>query len=90
MSGADLDAEPETELLQRQWFAALTATRRLETECRQLLNALRHADQAWRRACSELAEFESLADALEEQMTCQDPGPPQRLESIPQQEIFAA
>jgi hypothetical protein len=72
MMGADLDAEPEAELVQRRWFAAMLATRRLETECRQLLNALRQADQAWRRACTELAEFETLTDALEEQLSGPD------------------
>lgn len=36
------------------------------------LNALRHADEAWRRACSQLAEFENLTDALEEQMDRRD------------------
>jgi hypothetical protein len=75
--GADLDAEPENELLQRRWFAALTATRRLEAECRQLLQALRHADDAWRRACRELAQYEALADALENQLTCEDGMPAQ-------------
>jgi hypothetical protein len=73
--GADLDAEPENELLQRRWFAALTATRRLEAECRQMLIALRYADEAWRRACTELAEYEALADALEKQLTCEDETP---------------
>jgi hypothetical protein len=51
------------------------STRRLETECRQLLNALHHADQAWRRACNELAEFETLTDALEEQLAFRDESP---------------
>jgi hypothetical protein len=73
--GADLDAEPENELPQRRWFAALTATRRLEAECRQLLNALCYADEAWRRACRELAEYEALTDALEQQLTCRHETP---------------
>jgi hypothetical protein len=71
----DLDAEPEAELRQRRWFAALTATRRLEAECIQLLNALRHADEAWRRACTELAEFETLTEVLEAQLHDPDQAP---------------
>jgi hypothetical protein len=83
-------AEPEAELAQRRWFAALMATRRLETECRRLLNALRDADQAWRLACSELAEFEALADALEEQLARQDYEPGRPLEPICLRAISAA
>ena len=80
--GADLDAEPENELLQRRWFAALTATRRIEAECRQLLLALRYADETWRRACRELAEYEALAEALEKQLTCEDRSRAQAREPI--------
>jgi hypothetical protein len=75
-----LDGEPDAELLQRRWFAALRATRRLEAECRQLLNALRYADEAWRRACGELEAFEALSDALEEQLTRLDEAPARRRE----------
>jgi len=71
----DLDAEPEAELLQRRWFAALTATRRLEAECFQLLKALHCADQAWRHARTQLAEFEALTEALEEQLHNPDEAP---------------
>jgi len=73
-----LDGEPDAELLQRRWFAALRATQRLEAECRQLLNALWHADEAWRRACGELEAFEALSDALEEQLACMDEAPLRR------------
>lgn len=68
-------SDHDNELLQRRWFAALMATRRLEGECRQLLNALRQADAAWRRACSELAAFEALTEALEEQVSVKDEVP---------------
>jgi hypothetical protein len=90
MVGAGLDDEPEAELLQRRWFAALLATRRLETECRQLLSALRHADQAWRRACTELVAFEALTDALEEQLTCRDESPVRPPELVSFQAVSAA
>jgi hypothetical protein len=62
----------DAEQLQRRWFAALLATRRVEAECLQLLDTLRGADEAWRRACTELAALETLRDALEEQLTGQD------------------
>ncbi len=88
--GTDLDSEPEAELSQRRWFAALMATRRLETECRQLLNALRAADQAWRLACFELAEFEALAAALEERLARQEDESVRPLEPICLRTISAA
>ena len=85
-----LDEQPDAELLQRRWFAALRARRRLETECRQLLNALRHADEAWRRACGELEAFEALTDALEEQLTCVDEAPPVRRPARPRLAVVSA
>jgi hypothetical protein len=63
-SGADTSAE----LLERRWFALLSAIRGLQGECEILLEASKLADAGWRRACVQLAEFEALRDALEEQM----------------------
>jgi hypothetical protein len=84
-------SDHDNEVLQRRWFAALTATRRLEGECRQLLNALRYADAAWRRACGELAVFEALTEALEEQMTYRDDEAPVRsCETLTLAEVSAA
>jgi hypothetical protein len=88
--GADLDAEPEDEFLQRRWFAALSATRRLKTECRERLNALRHAEQAWRHASWQLAQFEHLTETLEQQLTCRNEAPGRRLEPLQQPEVSAA
>jgi hypothetical protein len=57
------------ELIERRWFAVLSAMRSLERECGILLEASKLADIAWRRACVQLVEFEALRDALEEQMS---------------------
>jgi hypothetical protein len=65
----ELGAEPAGELLERRWFALLSAIRGLQAECGILLEASKLADIAWRRACAQLAEFEALRDALEEQMS---------------------
>jgi hypothetical protein len=62
-------AEATGELLERRWFALLSAIRSLEGECGILLEASKLADVAWRRACAQLAEFEALRDALEDQMS---------------------
>jgi hypothetical protein len=69
MVDRELGAEAAGELLERRWFALLTAIRGLQGECTILLEASKLADVAWRRACSQLAEFEALRDALEEQMS---------------------
>jgi hypothetical protein len=64
-SGADAAGE----LNERRWFALLSAIRSVEGECGILLEASKLADLAWRRACVQLAEFEALRDALEEQIS---------------------
>jgi hypothetical protein len=65
----ELEADAAGELIERRWFALLSAIRSLEGECAILLEASKLADVAWRRACVQLAEFEALRDALEEQMS---------------------
>jgi molybdenum-dependent DNA-binding transcriptional regulator ModE len=62
-------AEDAGEVIERRWFALLSAIRSLQGECGVLLEASKLADVAWRRACMQLAEFEALRDALEEQMS---------------------
>jgi hypothetical protein len=65
----ELGADAAGELIERRWFALLSAIRSLQGECGILLEASKLADIAWRRACVQLAEFEALRDALEEQMS---------------------
>jgi hypothetical protein len=47
----------------------LPAIKSLQGECAILLEASKLAEIAWRRACAQLAEFEALRAALEEQMS---------------------
>lgn len=56
------------DLRERRWFALLSAIRSLQSECGTLLEASKLADLSWRRACMQLAEFETLRDEMEEQM----------------------
>ena len=65
----ELGSDAASELIERRWFALLSAIKSLEGECGILLEASKLADIAWRRACLQLAEFEALRDALEEQMS---------------------
>ncbi len=67
-----VDRESDAEagdLVERRWFAVLSAIRSLRGECEILLEASKLANDAWRRACTQLAEFETLRDALEDQMS---------------------
>lgn len=66
-------AEAAVELTERRWFSLLSAIRSLQTECETLLEASRLADVAWKRACGQLAQFEMLRDALEEEMSARPP-----------------
>jgi hypothetical protein len=52
------------DLPELRWFALSSAVRKLQAECAVLREASKLADIAWRRACVQLAEFESLRDAL--------------------------
>jgi hypothetical protein len=65
----DLGDEPATALLERRWFAMLSAIGNLQAECGVLMEASKLAEMAWQRACVQLAEFEALRDMLEEQMS---------------------
>jgi hypothetical protein len=69
MVDLELGADAAGELIERRWFGLLSAIRSLQCECGTLLEASRLADIAWQRACAQLAEFESLRDALEAQMS---------------------
>jgi hypothetical protein len=69
MVDRELGAEAPAELIERRWFALLSAIKSLQGECATLLEASKLAEIAWRRACVQLAEFETLRDALEEQMS---------------------
>jgi hypothetical protein len=69
MSSLDLAGEPTMELVERRWFALLSAIGSLQAECGVLLEASKLADVAWRRTCMQLAEFEALRDELEDRLT---------------------
>ena len=82
MVDRELGADAAGELIERRWFALMSAIRSLQGECEVLLEASKLADIAWRRACLQLAEFEALREALEEQMSARSspvPNPMTRL-----------
>jgi hypothetical protein len=70
------DAEVAGNMPERRWFALLSAIENMQSECAVLLEASKLADVAWRRACVQLAEFEALRDALEEEISGRPVPPP--------------
>ena len=74
MVDRELGAEA-AEVIERRWFELLSAIKGLQGECGILLEASKLADIAWRRACVQLAQFEALRDALEEQILARPPLP---------------
>lgn len=72
------DAELAGDLPERRWFALSSAVKKMQSECAILLEASKLADAAWRRACVQLAEFEALRDAFEEEMSGKSAAPPSR------------
>lgn len=77
-------ADAAGELIERRWFALMSAIGSLQGECEVLLEASKLADIAWRRASLQLAKFEALREALEEQMSARSfpaPTPTTRLKA---------
>ena len=70
------DADVGGDMPGRRWFALLSAIENMQSECAVLLEASKLADVAWRRACVQLAEFEALRDALEEEISGKAAPPP--------------
>ena len=70
------DAETAGDMAEHRWFALLSAIKNLQSECAVLLDVSKLADVAWRRACVQLAEFEALRDALEEETSTRPPSAP--------------
>ena len=74
------DDDAATNIVERRWFAAAAKAKIMQDECAVLREVVDLAEAAWRRARAQLAELESLRDALGERLVA--PGPrPERLPS---------
>ncbi|MGO9513694.1 MAG: hypothetical protein ACLP2F_08645 [Steroidobacteraceae bacterium] len=72
MIDRDPDGDATAALLERRWFASITAVRSMQAECEVLREVMELAEDAWRRACSRLLSFEELSDALGEELAQRD------------------
>jgi hypothetical protein len=80
---SDADAEAAMSLLERRWFAALAATRVMQTECETLREVVHLAEASWRRARAKLAVLERMRDELGDALAAADArhdvGPDERM-----------
>lgn len=66
------DRDTAVNLLERRWFSSIAAVRAAQAECEVLREVMDLAENAWRRARTQLAEIEALRDALGEQLAALD------------------
>ncbi|HEY2679127.1 MAG TPA: hypothetical protein VGI65_19320 [Steroidobacteraceae bacterium] len=67
-----IDRDGAANLLERRWFSSIAAVRAAQAECEVLREVVELAEKAWRRARTQLAEIETLRDALGDQLTALD------------------
>jgi hypothetical protein len=77
------DRDTEANLLERRWFSSIAAVRAAQAECEVLRGVMELAETAWRRARAQLAELESLRDALGDQLTEIDGQRPEPAPRVP-------
>jgi len=62
-------------LLERRWFASISAVRTLQAECDILREVMEQTEASWQCARSELVRLEALRDALGEELSRRDESP---------------
>jgi hypothetical protein len=67
-----LDRDTAANLLERRWFSSITAVRTAQAECEMLREVMELAEAAWRRARAQLAKYEALRDAFDEELAARD------------------
>jgi hypothetical protein len=72
MIDRDAEGDAAASLLERRWFASITAVRAMQAECEVLREGMEMAEEAWRRARSRLARLEAVRDALGEELAERD------------------
>jgi len=68
MMDRSADGDVAANLLERRWFASITAARAMQAECELLREVMELAEDSWRQARRRLVRLEALRDALEEQL----------------------
>ena len=68
MSNRYMDGDAAAEMLERRWFAMYKRTEEMRAECEAMREALEKSQAAWMQAQSKLSEYESMRDALGEEV----------------------
>jgi hypothetical protein len=84
------DGEPAAQILERRWFAALSAVQGLQAECEVLRGVVELAVDDWRRTRAQLARLEALRDTLGERLAAMDEPQATGLVSIRREVMSAA
>jgi hypothetical protein len=69
------DDDAQTNIVERRWFAAAAKAKIMQDECALLREVVDLAEASWRRARTQLAELESMRDALGERLAMPGAGP---------------
>jgi hypothetical protein len=72
MIDGNAEGDAAASLLERRWFASITAVRAMRAECEVLREVMELAEDSWRRSRGQLARLEALRDALGEEMADRD------------------
>lgn len=72
MIDRDAEGDAAASLLERRWFASITAVRAKQAECEVLREVMEMAEEAWRRARSQIAQLEAVRDALGDELAARD------------------
>jgi uncharacterized protein YicC (UPF0701 family) len=65
----DADSDIAANLLERRWFASMTAARAKQAECDALLEVMAMVKASWRYSRAELLKLEAVRDALADAVT---------------------
>jgi hypothetical protein len=73
----DLEDRLESTVREQRWFAALSAAKAQQAECEALRQVRDMAEAEWRQAVGRLKAFETLCDALGEEVAGCSIAPPE-------------
>jgi hypothetical protein len=90
MFDRNADGDAAANLLERRWFSSIAAVRAMQAECEVLREVMELAEGAWRRARTQLAEYEALRDALGDQLMSIDEQCPETVSKPERRPVMSA
>jgi hypothetical protein len=90
MSTRYMDGDAAAEMLERRWFATNKNAEAMRSECDVLRQVVAAAEADWRRALAQLAELETLRDALGDELSRIDDNYPQPAPLVLHRSVMSA